>query len=291
MKKNLSQTALAVVVCSSLLFTACNKKDNEAQPQPEETAVQDNNTGFNESEDLVSVSEVVLDNSDRSSNMRTSAEQTTFTGLNGATITITPKGTNATGRVVIDFGQEINYQGKTRKGKVIITYTDVYRVSGAVRTITFDNYYVNDTKITGSKTITFTNNVSRESAVFSASIVSDIIFTTKDSKTFTWASTRTRTYDTKGTLSNRNDDELTLTGRASGITRNNIAFTALITTPLLIKASCVSTSGVLPSSGVLEISPATAGTFVTRVVNYGSGSCDRMVNVTVGSQSFDVTVR
>ena len=44
--------------------------------------------------------------------------------------------------------------GKTRRGKIITTYTGAYLAPGTVITHTTDNYYVNDIKIEGTKTVT-----------------------------------------------------------------------------------------------------------------------------------------
>lgn len=278
MRKNLFKLALATVVFSSLTFTAC-KKDSEVQP--EEVAVEDNNAGLTESEDLVSISdEVMLQNS---ASLRVSGEGQSYYG---ATVTITPKGKNTTGNIVIDFGNGTQGRdGRTRKGKVIITYTSILPESGEQRTFSFDNYYVNDNKVTGTKTVTFSNDPS--AGVYTASINSSLTIITKAGKTITWNSTRSRSYNTKNTA-DLSDDEISLTGTATGTNRNGTPYAASITSALLFKASCLSTSGWMPVSGVLEVTPEGG---VKRTVNYGSGNCDRVVNVTVGAKSFDVTVK
>ncbi len=279
MKKALFKVALAAVVFSSLTFTACKK---ESEVQPEETAVEDNNAAMIESEDLVSISdEVMLQNS---ASLRVSEEGKSYYG---ATVTITQKGQNATGAVVVDFGTGTKGRdGRTRKGKVIITYTNVAPVNNAKREFSFDNYYVNNNKVEGTKTVTFTNEPSN--GIYTASINSNLTITTSAGKTLAWTSTRTRTYNTNNTPLDLSDDSVSLSGTANGTNRNGEEYTAVITTPLVIKATCLSTSGWLPSSGVLEVTPETG---VKRVVNYGSGDCDRTVNVTVGTRSFDVTIK
>ena len=285
MKKHVFHLTLAAFVCGSLVFTSCNR--NQESAAPAEEAVEDNNFSFGESEDAVGISEAILDDPANAGSLRESGETRTFTGLGGATITITPKGSNATGSVVIDFGTGVTYNGKTRKGKVLVTYTDRRRVSGAVRTVSFDNYFVNDNKVEGAKTVTFSSDISAESLVFNAAINSSLKVTTAAGRTILWNSQRTRIYDTKGT-EQLADDEVTLSGTANGTNRKGVTFDAAITTPLVIKVSCVPNSGWLPTSGVLEITPAGVA---KRTVNYGNGNCDRTVTVTVGERTFEVVAR
>ena len=289
MKKTLFNVTLAMAVFG-ITFTAC-KKDSETQPQTEEVAVEDNNSGLSDSEESVFVSDsamvgVIEFTPMEGSLARISREQPK--SFNGATVTFTAKGDNATGKVEVDFGTGIVWRGKTHKGKIVVTYTESRRISGAVRTITFDNYSINDNAVDGTKTVTFTSVSGEGSATFSASVDAKIKIKTKAGKDLVWNSLRIRTYDTKGTFDNWKDDEVTLSGNANGVNRNGVKYSAAITTPLTVKLSCVETSGWLPSSGVLEVTPEGAA---KRSVNYGSGSCDRTVTVTVGDRSFEWTAK
>ncbi len=289
MKKTLFNVTLAMAVFG-MTFTAC-KKDSETQPQTEEVAVEDNNSGLSDSEEIVFVSDSamlgVIDFTPMGELAgRISRNQPK--SFNGATVTFTAKGDNATGKVEVDFGTGIVWRGKTHKGKIVVTYTESRRISGAVRTITFDNYSINDNAIDGTKTVTFTSVSGEGSATFSASVDAKIKIKTKAGKDLVWNSLRIRTYDTKGTFDNWKDDEVTLSGNANGVNRNGVKYSAVIVTPLTVKLSCVETSGWLPSSGVLEVTPEGAA---KRSVNYGSGSCDRTVTVTVGDRSFEWTAK
>ena len=293
MKKTLFNVTLAMAVFG-MTFTAC-KKDSETQPQTEEVAVEDNNSGLSDSEDIVFVSDsamvgVIYEggyfDGYQEAEGRISREQPK--SFNGATVTFTAKGMNATGKVEVDFGTGIVWRGKTHKGKVVVTYTESRRISGAVRTITFDNYSINDNAVDGTKTVTFTSVSGEGSATFSVSVDAKIKIKTKAGKDLVWNSLRTRIYDTKGTFDNWKDDEVTLSGNANGVNRNGVKYSAVITTPLTVKLSCVETSGWIPSSGVLEVTPEGAA---KRSVNYGSGSCDRTVTVTVGDRSSEWTAK
>ncbi len=280
MKKTLFKVSLAAIVFGSLTFTSCTKEGEGLNPWSQEAAVEDNNDGFSESEDLISISDEVL--ADNLNSGRVSAEGKKYYD---ATVTITPMEGDMPGEVVIDFGADgkRGKYGRLHKGKIMITYTSRSAYTGT-RTITFENYSVNGNKVEGTKTITFTNSPSE--GMYSATVASALVITKNDGRIVEWTSSRTRIYNTKNTA-DWNDDEVSLSGTASGTNRRGLKYVANITTSLTIKASCLSASGWLPSSGVLEVMPENGS---KRTVNYGSGSCDRVINVAVGDKNFDMTI-
>lgn len=58
--------------------------------------------------------------------------------------------------ITIDYGDNscVGPWGRTRKGKIIVTVDGRYDAVGATRVITFDDFYLNDKKIEGVKTVT-----------------------------------------------------------------------------------------------------------------------------------------
>lgn len=291
MKKNLFKVTLAMAVFG-ITFTAC--KDNETQPQTEEVAIEENSSNLVDSEEIMVIADSALYDYDYPVKVEVMAAQvakkrpTQPSAFNGATLTFTRRGENTTGNVVIDFGAGIAWRGRTHKGKVIVTYTDSRQVPGAVRTVTFDGYSINDNTLSGTKTVTFPGETDDDSGIFSASVDARIKVVTKAGKTIEWNSLRTRSYDTKGTFDDWSDDQVTLSGTANGTGRNGVKYAAAITTPLMVKVSCVATSGWFPSGGVLEVTPEGAA---KRTVNYGGGACDRTATVTVGGRSFEWTAK
>jgi hypothetical protein len=286
MKKVVLNT-LAYAVATGIMFTAC-KKEDETPVQPTETAVEDNSNAMAESDEVVEIAAEEMDSN--SSNMRIDATQETYENSHGATITFTPKGSNATGSILIDFGTtgiKSPKDGKTRKGKILITFTGKYRVSGTTQTITFDNYYVNGNKVEGTKVLTHQS----ENGTYSTNIVvtgGKISYT--DNTILEWNSERIRTWNLNGTPLNFQDDEFTVSGTASGKSRDGKAFSALIpvATPLLWKVSCFNESRFVAVSGILKITPE--GT-LERSVDYGSGACDRDVTVSAGNFTATVTLK
>lgn len=72
-----------------------------------------------------------------------------------ATITVTPNDSTYPKTVTIDFGDSCTgYDGKVRKGKLVLHFTGPVRRPGSVVTLTFVNYYVNAKHIEGTKIFT-----------------------------------------------------------------------------------------------------------------------------------------
>ena len=68
-------------------------------------------------------------------------------------LTISPQGKIWPKTITLDFGTGCTVENITRKGKIIAIFTDRFRNTGAKISVTFENFYVNDHKIEGIKTI------------------------------------------------------------------------------------------------------------------------------------------
>lgn len=143
-------------------------------------------------------------------------------------------------QITVDFGD--SYTGKygwVRKGKIIIDVKGFYKDSGSVRTMTFDNYYVNNHKLEGTHTVTNKGFDSTTMAYIYDVVVSDARIITSEGKTITWNSTRTRSwtagYDTPLITQ---DDVYQISGEAHGINSEGKSFSKVITQPLEIRTNC-----------------------------------------------------
>ena len=182
--------------------------------------------------------------------------------------------------ITIDFGPTncLCNDGRYRRGKIITTYTGGrYFDIGSVKTVTFDNFYRNDNKVEGTRTIT--NNGSNAAGQPYWTITAQNMKITRPDGTFhTWNSTRTRTMISgQSTQQSWTDDEYSITGTASGVNKAGKAYTATITTPLHRLLSCR-----WIDSGIVEIVPEDGP---TRTLDYGSGACDNILTVSVGSRT------
>lgn len=286
---NILLRTVAVLLASSLMFASC-KKEDEKPVEAQESAVEDNNTGLSMSDEILSISED--DMNYNQNNMRISAtEETsvTYTNAHGAMVTFTPKGTNATGNIIVDFGAtgiKSNIDNKTRKGKIIITFTGKYRVPGTTQTITFENFFMNGNKVEGKKVLTHTY----ENSVWSTFIhVTGGKITFADNTTLEWNSERVRNWNVNNTPLNLADDEFNVRGTFSGKSRNGKNFLAVIlaANPLVWKLSCYNESKFIAVSGVIKITPEGVQ---ERSVDYGNGDCDRNITIRVGDASRTITL-
>ena len=183
--------------------------------------------------------------------------------------------------LLIDFGTTncMGTDGRNRRGRMTVTFTGRYRDPGTVITITPEDYYVNDYRLQGVKTVTNAGLNGEGQPFFSVSVNGTV--TAPDGA---WTSThsyqRTRTWIVGSDTPQLLDDVYLITGNGTGISRNGSTFSLLITTPLRVEVGCP-----WIVSGVLQIIPAT---LETRTVNYGNGACDSQLTVTVNGSTFTI---
>jgi hypothetical protein len=168
--------------------------------------------------------------------------------------------------------------GKTRRGKIITIYTGAYLAPGTVITHTTENYYVNDIKIDGTKTVTnmgFNNN---GQPYFNVQIDGQATLTSGNVVDYT--STRVRTWNSGFTTPlNRLDDVYDISGNATAVYSTGGGYNANTTTPVRVQVGCS-----FPTQGVIEMTPVNKA---TRTINYGNGTCDAQFTVTVNGNTFN----
>lgn len=205
-----------------------------------------------------------------------------------ATITLSPNATETAGTITVDFGTGCTRGQVTRKGKIIITYEGARRSVGSIHTVTFDNFYVNGSKIEGTRTVSV-------SAVTNTSIthyitLEDGKITFEDGKFATREASHYRVWNRNQAL-NFSDDEISILadGTASGTNRNGVEYTMQITEDIVFKASCALERKFMPASGEkILVVGGNNGRQIT--VNYGTGECDNVITVTINGETKSVTV-
>ena len=184
--------------------------------------------------------------------------------------------------VTVDYGSsncDCN-DGKTRRGKIITTFTGYYHAQGTIITHTTVDYYVNNIKLDGSKTIENMGLNASGQPYFNVQI--NGVATLTSGETVSYTSARVRTW-TAGfnTLLNRFDDEYDITGEATGSFSSGGGYTALcFNNPVHIKVGCG-----FPVRGTIQITPVSRP---VRVVDYGNGLCDVTFTVTVNGQTYTI---
>jgi hypothetical protein len=174
--------------------------------------------------------------------------------------------------ITIDFGDgcEGDY-GRVRKGKIIINISDNMKNVGAVRTITFEDFFIDDVEITGTRTLTNTGLNSDGKPTFSL-VITEFTLTFPNGDQAVKNVNRIHTFVQGFLTPNRLDDIWAITGTANGVTRDGNTFTVTITTPLIKKGSC---RWIV--EGVIEITTETA----TISLDFGDGACNGVGVITL----------
>lgn len=185
--------------------------------------------------------------------------------------------------ITIDFGAACTRpDGRVLSGKLIIDQTADMRTAGAVRTVTHDNFYIDGTKVEGTKT--WTNNGQDSSGLWSyTKVATDMKLTFEDGTTTTWNKTHTSTLIQGGDTATCLDNVWSSTGTVTGVNRNGNNFSATITSPLIKHADCR-----WISAGVLEVTVGAR----TRSLDFGDDTCDRFGTLTLANgDSYSIRLR
>jgi hypothetical protein len=175
--------------------------------------------------------------------------------------------------VTLDFGDGCeDKKENVRKGKIIITLRGRFKEEGSTRSVTFDDYYVNDNRIEGTKLIT---NTGREEGflVFSIELEKAKILT-EDGIEIKRNASKTRVWIEGEETPTKWDNVFLINGTAEKINKDGVQINKTIT-DLLRAKDCR-----WPVSGTVEIT--TDGDRPLAVLDYGDGECDEWASVTIG---------
>ena len=278
MKKVNLILGLIAFIGFAVMTTSC-KKDNDLQLEDKNLSQDD---AYAES-----TFENVSDMADEAYDMKTgvqlkSTEWKKIFLSDCATVTLD---TTVFPRVLtIDFGEEncLCNDGKYRRGKIIITFTGRYREPGTVITHGFENYYVNDKSIDGTKVVTNMGENENGNLYFTIE-VTGVVQRPGDSGTFSWNASRVREWIQGSDTKNRWDDIYLVTGIAEGTRPNGLTWEREIITPLRIELACR-----FIVSGTVEIRPQDRP---VRLLDYGDGDCDNIATVTINGETYTIYLR
>ena len=186
--------------------------------------------------------------------------------------------------VVIDYGDGCEtWHGRTKSGAIIIEISRPLHEIGAVRTVTFNDYFVNGYGIEGVKT--FTNNGMNDSGNINYQVVlqaGKIVF--PDGGEVLREMNHNREWISGiETPRYRWDDEWLIRGTAEGVNRDDVSYLNEITTPVLVKAVCK-----FPVSGTIDMNITDLGVMV---LDYGDGECDNIATITFGDRIWEIELR
>ena len=275
---------LALIAISFLSFYGC--KDNSTDPILETlTSAEDNSTVESE---YANIFEYVDDEGENNSVLSGVKSGNNYE-IQEATVLLPDCATKsidtATRTLTIDFGTTncLCRDGNNRRGKIHAHFIGKFREIGSQVIVTLEDYYVNDNKVTGMKTIERIEQYKWSIDVDSASI-------TTPRGTISWESDRT-VERTEGYLTPLNilDDEYVYTGTATGINRKGIAFSVIIDQPLKKKMDfgCMTTF----VSGKLTIYNDKSDTLKVNYDPDNNEACDKKVEVDINGVKRIIYVR
>jgi hypothetical protein len=273
MKK--SQLFIATVaLLSAFVLGSCEKDDDSDATQAQASVT------------MAADDEIVTSAFDEATTDSDDAENVTFTKKGGsqtfqgcASISRTIEGNSKI--LVIDFGSEgcTSPRGHVKKGKIILTLTGVHFTTGFTKTIEFQNFYMDGNLIEGKRTISTTlTGLTLSQRV----VIENGRVTLTDGVVISFEEDKTRTL-TQGLLTptDFSDDVWEITGSSSGVNYNQVAYSMMITKPIVRNASCkfaVSGTKVFTAKGH------------TATLDYGNGTCDKIATVTSGNLTKEIEI-
>lgn len=189
--------------------------------------------------------------------------------------------------ITVDFGDTYcnAKNGRQRKGKIIITQSAPRYSTGAVRSITFENYYVNDYKIEGTQSVTFNGKDENGFYSWTWKLVGGVV-STPDGLTLTRDAEHTRTLvEGAETRHNRWDDVWEISGSASGVNAKGEAYTRTIDAenPVVRPASCY-----FATKGSVTIEREGKS---NAILDYGDGTCDDKATIEVDGEIKEISLK
>ena len=182
--------------------------------------------------------------------------------------------------LIIRFGNCKSLDGRLRNGAIIVKYDGQYTDTAQIHTITFDNYYINGTQLTGSIKCIRVDTTIVGNWYYKIS-VNDSLNMSLDplqSQYVIWTGTLVRKWVAGYATLDRSGDIFSVSGSGT-LTRPNLhKFSCNISTPLQFAINCdYAESGVVNVTGFNGV----------RVLNYGTGYCDPNAQLNIGTAVYN----
>jgi hypothetical protein len=260
-----------LVVAAAVSITAC-KKEDDANFTNVPTAQENRDYGM-ESARMEKIFIDADNMSDQAYALRNNPLLGIALGSECAKITVD----TTAKKITIAFGTNncLCKDGRYRRGSVLINYTGNYSDSGAYHVISFKDYYVNNYKVEGTRTIT---NRGKNAQQLSYSIV-DMVgsVTSPDGKsTSSYSATYTRVW-TMGewTPLYIDDDQYSISGSGVFTASTGLKYNFKTDQSIIVYVNC----GWI-GMGIVEIIPIGG---IARLLDYGGGECDDKSVITVNN--------
>jgi hypothetical protein len=270
--------SMLLILTVALSFNGCKKKEDTKDPQSQTFIANENGISEKVYDDAKLMSDQAMSYAGK---MKSTAHDTVYMGQ---CILATLDWTASPFLLTIDFGNTncLCTDGMYRRGKILVTFTGGYFDPGTVITYGFEDYYVNDYHVMGTKTV-INMGANNNGNLWWDIVVDGQIVEPNNAGTFYWSSHHELEWS-QGITTPWIwwDDVYLVRGSASGTTVEGLDYTMTIVQDLVKKLNCQ-----WVSEGILNIQPEGWPLFV---VDYGDGTCDNQATVTVNGQVYYITM-
>lgn len=275
---------LAAIVAIAIGFVSCKKEStNSAAPSTdnETSSVADNATVDAAFNDVGSIADEGITGT--VSSYRTPGEAPVMLSTCASVVLDT---TAVPHTFTINFGTTncLCNDGNYRRGSIVVSYTGMYRDSGSMHSITFNNYFVNDNQLTGTKTVVNNGRNTSGNLTYTVTINGSMIWATANGGgTSTYTSNRTREWIAgESTPWVWSDDVYLLSGTGSGTTRSGASYTFNTSVPLRKEIGFR-----YITAGILNFTPS--GKFTRSIdFSYLNSNRDALAQVTINGVTFNI---
>jgi hypothetical protein len=191
----------------------------------------------------------------------------------------------------IDFGEEncLCNDGRYRRGKILTSFTGMYREPGTVITHTLENFFVDNDKVIGTMVVTNTGLNDQEYMQYDVEVDGQV-HKANNGRIISWVSDRTREWIEGRESFEVMDDVYLISGTASGESSDNVS--AGNTTKLMNTWQMHTTS---PLRVALNCNWVSAGTLIVKAtgweeatIEYGTGNCDNEIFVIYNGKTYTI---
>lgn len=266
-KELLIKTAATFLLAALLAVVGCTNVDSPAEFSAEDTddasseAIDD--SANDDAEDLA----ITALSSDASIGGKISSTDDRFECAE-----VTRTGDKVAGTIRIDFGDGCtDKRGRVRRGAILIAYSGVWSEAGSSWTVTFENYFVNDVNISGTRQV---KNITTDTLRRRFQVdLEDGEATWPDGRIARRRLNHIREHerDSSSNLLLR----LIIYGTAEGNHRNGRGYQIEILEPLVYERSCAAEGVIIPVKGKKLIKHGNRQI----TVDYGDGTCDNVVTL------------
>ncbi|HEY9113266.1 MAG TPA: hypothetical protein VIN10_01115 [Bacteroidales bacterium] len=191
--------------------------------------------------------------------------------------------------ISIDFGEEncLCNDGRYRRGKILVTFTGLYREPGTIITHSLENYFVDDDRVSGTMVVTNTGLNEQQNMQYDVHINGEVL-KASDGRIITYTSDRTREWIEGRESFQITDDVYLISGTAFGASSENASEGS--TTKLTNSWQMATTN---PLRVALNCKWISAGTLLVNVtgwdeatIEYGDGNCDNEIFIIYNGKTY-----